>query len=68
MGVALATMPIYEIGSKYLEWLMLACAQRVALVSFAALLEGSLQSRSSVVEHLLDMEVVGGSIPLATTR
>src|SRR4051812_15259864 len=25
------------------------------------------QSRSSVVEHLLDMEVVGGSIPLATT-
>ena len=27
----------------------------------------SRQSRSSVVEHLLDMEVVGGSIPLATT-
>ena len=26
------------------------------------------QSRSSVVEHLLDMEVVGGSIPLATTN
>ncbi len=47
---------------------MLACAGGAGLVSFAALVEGSLQSRSSVVEHLLDMEVVGGSIPLATTR
>src|SRR6185436_9400302 len=26
------------------------------------------QSRSSLLEHLLDMEVVGGSIPLATTN
>ena len=26
------------------------------------------QARSSVVEHFLDMEVVGGSIPLAPTK
>ena len=47
---------------------MLACVQGAALVSFAALIEGTLQARSSVVEHHLDMVVVGGSIPLAPTR
>ena len=44
------------------------CPENGAPVSFAASIKAARQSRSSVVEHLLDMEVVGGSIPLATTN